>query len=351
MKKILILLLAFAIFTAMMLVSSSCSCNNQGDDSSDTGSVPDSSNADTGSEQDTGSTDSNNQDKPSDDTQNQKPELLFALLDDGTYEVSCGSAINSTEITVPESYEGKAVTSVAEFGFADCSSLKTIVLPSTIKEIKASAFYGCSALTSLEIPNSVTVIGKEAFLLCSSLKTITIPTGVTEIGQYAFTGCYCLESISVDENNANYKSIDGNLYSADEKTLIKYAQGKLDTSFTVPSSVTKIDGRAFIDSHSLLTIEIPNGVTSIGDEAFTNCILLSTINIPTSVTSIGKSAFNNCSLLQSIVIPNSVTEIGESTFANCSKLTIYCEAENAPLGWSNLWNYSERPVEWGYTGE
>jgi hypothetical protein len=51
------------------------------------------------------------------------------------------------------------------------------------------------------------------------------------------------------------------------------------------------------------------------------------------------------------VIPKGVTGIGSDAFYNCNKLTIYCEIESLPDGWSSSWNSSNRPVAFGYTGE
>jgi len=50
------------------------------------------------------------------------------------------------------------------------------------------------------------------------------------------------------------------------------------------------------------------------------------------------------------VIPNSVTSIGGFAFDSCKSLTIYAEASSKPFGWSNIWNFSNRPVVWGYFG-
>ena len=95
------------------------------------------------------------------------------------------------------------------------------------------------------IPDSVTSIGHWAFSGCSSLTSIVIPDSVTSIGQHAFYHCNALASITVNANNPNYKSSDGNLYTKDGKTLIQYAVGKTDKTFTVPDGVTSIGDRAF----------------------------------------------------------------------------------------------------------
>ena len=89
-------------------------------------------------------------------------------------------------------------------------------------------------------------------------------------------------------------------------------------------------------------------VTSIGDSAFYACNDLTSVTIPNSVTSIGDFAFYNCTSLTSITIGDSVTSIGDLAFDGCKSLTIYCEAQSKPSGWCSSWNYSNRPVVWGY---
>jgi hypothetical protein len=89
-------------------------------------------------------------------------------------------------------------------------------------------------------------------------------------------------------------------------------------------------------------------VTSIGDSAFYACNDLTSVTIGKSVTSIGDWAFYNCTSLASITIPDSVTSIGDLAFDGCKSLTIYCEAQSKPSGWSSSWNHSNRPVVWGY---
>lgn len=92
--------------------------------------------------------------------------------------------------------------------------------------------------------------------------TVTIPDGVINIGNYVFAGCNSLQSINVSEGNSNYLSCGGVLFDKSKSVLIKYPEGKKDTSYI-----------------------IPDGVTSIGDFAFMYCISLKSITIPENVTS------------------------------------------------------------------
>lgn len=261
-----------------------------------------------------------------------------------------------TEITIPE---GLIVIGAKDF--KGCGSLTEIILPESIRVIEAEAFKDCSSLTEINIPKGVTAIGTEAFYGCRGLTKITIPDSVTSIAEDAFRDCSALTSITVSENNPAYRAIDGNLYTKDGKTLLQYAVGKMQTSFTIPEGVTDIGKEAFKGCSSLTEITIPDGVTVIGENAFSDCnnltsvtcsafaILhlprtnlqtatissgdaiasvtfygcskLTKVTLPDGLKSIDGGAFIQCRQLTKIVIPSSVTKIGENAFNGCSSLT------------------------------
>ena len=58
--------------------------------------------------------------------------------------------------------------------FTNCTSLKTITFPSSMKEISYYSFYNCSGLAKITIPSQIESIHTTAFGNCSNLKTITI---------------------------------------------------------------------------------------------------------------------------------------------------------------------------------
>ncbi len=200
------------------------------------------------------------------------------------------------------------------------TSLKTVAILGG-ESIVQYAFYGCKDIISIIIPENVTSIGTSAFFGCSSLAEITIPESVTSIEHSAFFDCHSLISIIVDEDNAKYKSIDGNLYTKDGKTLIMYAIGKQDASYIITNSVSDIGSFAFHGCRGLTSITIPNSVTSIGTGAFYCCEGLTSISIDNGVTIIGNSAFAGCTSLENIVIPDGVTSIGDYAFSGCTNLT------------------------------
>lgn len=101
---------------------------------------------------------------------------------------------------------------------------------------------------------------------------LSIPKSVKKIGFDVYS--YCKTSIIfVDDENSNYQSIDGVLYSKDGESLIRYPHGKVDLSFTVPDGVTDICESAFDGCPHLKKVIISDGVRFIGANAFKWCSL------------------------------------------------------------------------------
>jgi uncharacterized repeat protein (TIGR02543 family) len=231
-----------------------------------------------------------------------------------------------TAITIPASvkkigrgaFEGTGLTSVV---FEEGTQLK---------EIAPYLFYETFALTSIDIPYGVTSIGNSAFGY-SAIVSISIPSSVTAIASTAFVFTNSLIDINVDSQNTKYSSIVGVLFSDQAMTLVRYPSGRSDTTWTIPSSVTRIGDFAFYSTNSLTSIAIPSSVTSIGRHSFAFSTALSTVTIPTSVTTIEGYAFANVSALTNITIPSSVTSIGEAAFAHTSSLTSVNFAEGSQL--------------------
>ncbi|MDO4743511.1 MAG: leucine-rich repeat protein, partial [bacterium] len=221
------------------------------------------------------------------------------------YEVSNGQATitacpksASGAIEIPSTINGYPVTTLGYQSFAFRSDITSITIPSSVTAIEYGSFFRCSGLTSIRIGSSVTFIGARVFDSCTSLT-----------------------NIEVDDNNPNYKSYDGNLFSKGGKVLMQYAIGKTDQHYTIPNSVTSIGECAFSYCPALTSVTIPTSVTSIEKYAFQYCSALTSITIGSSVTAIGDYAFSYCSALTSIIIPNSVTTLGNDAFYKCEGLT------------------------------
>ena len=84
------------------------------------------------------------------------------------------------------------------FGFKDCATLETVILPTGVTTIKAAAFDECTGLVYVSIPEGVTTIGWLAFYGCTSLPSITFPSTLTKIESDAIHACPNLLNVIVN---------------------------------------------------------------------------------------------------------------------------------------------------------
>ena len=338
--------------------------------------------------------------------------VIYDISRDGTYAEVIGYEGAATRVSIADTYNGVPVTSIYKAVFSYKNFITTVSIPDSVTSIGDSAFCDCTSLTNVTIGNSVTSIGDSAFSHCSILTSIVIPKGVTSIGNGAFSHCSNLASIVIPDSVTSIGN--GAFYWCDNLTSIVIPEGLTSigeyvfyncnglTSIVIPDSVTSIGNGAFSHCSNLTSIVIPDSVTSVGRYAFSDCsslfteyeygqyigdennpyaILysitnknlstytlhedtkviaygsfrecakLSSITSPEGVRGISSYAFRDCSSLRSVTIPDSVTSIGNYAFYGCTSLTIYCEAESQPEDWHPNWNYSRRPVIWGYVAK
>ncbi len=223
------------------------------------------------------------------------PELEYVKNADGTYTVLGIGGYTDTELVIPDTYNGAAVTAIGD-----------------------RAFYHCTSFTSVIIPDSVTRIGDYAFYSCSEMTDITIGSGVASIGIHPLNFCTNLTSIEVSSSNPVYQSNGNCLIEKASKTLIAGCQSSV---IPTDGSVTKIGDLAFYECGSLTSIKIPDCVTSIGNYAFEYCTNLTSVTLGKGLKSIGEGAFLYCGDLADVTLPESLEHIGASAFGSCKGFT------------------------------
>src|SRR5205085_2269658 len=111
-----------------------------------------------------------------------------------------------------------------------------------------------------------------AFANCSSLTSVSIPSSVTGIATDVFSGCTSLTNISVDAASPVFSSLDGVLFEKAQTAWIIFPPGR--GSCVIPDSVTSVGSRAFYGSTRLASVASPASVTSIEGQGSAACASL-----------------------------------------------------------------------------
>ncbi|EAY07389.1 Leucine Rich Repeat family protein [Trichomonas vaginalis G3] len=217
---------------------------------------------------------------------------------------------NLKSITIPDS-----VTSLGQKSFALCP-ITSITFGKGLTEIPKECFYS-TQLTNISIPYGITDIGDAAFGSCNNLKSVVLPSTIKNIG-----GGWVTSSPVINVTEGAQVSIDDQLmfYNLD-KSILNMCLNKSDY-YLIPSTVKTISNEAFKSITVLTRIEFESSdnLTSIGSSAFRDDINLNSISIPTSVVSVGEYAFSGCSSLTSISFGSKLTSLGQHCFDGCRSL-------------------------------
>lgn len=252
------------------------------------------------------------------DTENKYCKSIDGVLYDTGYDgdklylMSCPPAIESVDIAEGVEYIGGSV-------FKNCSKLKKVTIPSTMKKFECGdegIFHDCTALTNISVspdnpvyksvddavyskdgrilcivpcgkkgefrvPDGVTQLGGSlsekdedkwyiyrTFDNCAGITKIKIPASVESIDARSFIGCSKLESIEVDSKNKAYYSKSGVLYDSKQKTLICCPSNI--KSLTILPTVTTIAYNAFYRTN-LKKVDLPASVKKFEKQSVVIC--------------------------------------------------------------------------------
>lgn len=244
------------------------------------------------------------------------PEDLFDIDKNGKITAYVGT---QTEVTVPASIRGTAVTGIGMRAFKDNTALQSIALPDTAVSVDFEAFSGCTALRSVTGAGLKTV-GMSAF---QNSTVAEFPFAQIEsFGIKAFSGCNNLQNVSLDAAKnieiSAFENADGLLQLQSDAVLTvgMYAfRGTPLESVSFPNA-TLVSASAFENCAVLREVSMPL-LKTVSNALFKNCISLRTAELP-SATEISAEAFCNTALPQANF--QNVTKIGKGAFSGCAAL-------------------------------
>ncbi len=224
---------------------------------------------------------------------------------------------------------------IGKNAFSANALIESVVLPSTLVEIKDGAFANCTALKTVTIPKTVTLIGSEAFANTTSIESVSFENGGTEsliIGNGAFRG----SSLGAVEMPSRLAVIGSEAFMNSQISVLTFEvadsyrlsiiednafYGTKLNSLKLPAGVTTIGNGAFFGTASLESVELGEGLESIGNEAFKNSTV-KTVYLPSTLKQIGTSAFYGCAWLSEVEFASGsqLRVISAGAFYGCTAL-------------------------------
>ncbi|MBO5137955.1 MAG: leucine-rich repeat domain-containing protein [Spirochaetaceae bacterium] len=125
-------------------------------------------------------------------------DFEFKLSDDGTFIAITNYKGDAKNLVIPETIQGVPVASIG--GFYYNKKIKSVVIPSSVKVIRAEAFSECEALEKVTLPEGLLFIDGGAFSE-TALTSVTVPKSLLFIGRGAF-GSDNLSEINIPDDAA-----------------------------------------------------------------------------------------------------------------------------------------------------
>lgn len=246
---------------------------------------------------------------------------------------------------------GNNFTRLDALSLHGCSSLKTLVVPSSVSVMDDGCLIGCENLEAISIPCAVSSLEMlfyrsyaEIDSLPSSLKAIAISEGETAFELSVYSKCENITSISLPSTlsemtwtnplaafpSLHYAEYESCRYLGNANNpyqiLINPVVENLDT-LKIHPDCRGIADSAMAYNTSLQTVSFPTKLIHIGQQAFQGCAKLGEINLPEGLISVGGGAFAGCQNLTKVKVPDSLVSMDRGTFSGINR-SLFTKYEN-----------------------
>lgn len=180
-------------------------------------------------------------------------DMVFTVLDESAKTCQVGYLDGSFDkpaidrdavegaVTIPGLINGYTVVKIGKYAFDNAVKMTSVTIPESVTSIDENAFYNCNGLTSFELPANVVSLGNRALSSLRSVEFLKVAEGNSV---YDSRG-NCNAIIETTTNKLLFGSKITKI-PADVSEIGEYAFANLDNyTFTIPSTVTKIDDNAF----------------------------------------------------------------------------------------------------------
>ena len=287
-------------------------------------------------------------------------KIYFNITDSKkqTVEVTYGGSItdkNSAKpqgkIEIPAKVQHNqkvySVTAIGQKAFSNATELTSIVLPSGITEINDFAFEKCTKLNSVVMPGTQVKFGQGTFFLCSEIENVTFGSDWTQIDLGVFRWANKIKEISipakvskiyninslkgltrvtVDNNNNQYSSIDGIVYTKDAKVLLACPLA-YEGAVKVADNATTIKAGAMFGCANVTSVDLPESMEKFSFREFSKMPQLESINLRNATPVVTAKNKNEGVLVIQIANAKVKVNVPKSALKDYKKALVVAEGE------------------------
>lgn len=237
---------------------------------------------------------------------------------------------------------GEGITALGPYAFRECTALRTVRLPASLKEIDESCFYGCGQDFQIIAPEGSAAMAYAAAHGLDAAADVPDEAAEESFEVYdteadKYSGYWYHTAVRMEFPE---KACCGN--SSLESIRFEDGVRLGDGAFSMCRALKKaafesceeaVFGNACFSGCAKLktiTFHMTNG--TIGSYAFSRNPSLEQVTIGKGITEIGSYAFSDCPKLRTVILPESVTVIHEDAFSGCpDDIRIYAPKNSAAI--------------------
>ena len=229
--------------------------------------------------------------------------------------------------TITGTYTVKDGTkTIAEYAFANCRDLTTIIIGTGTEYIGFGAFSSCKNLISITLGKDVKEIGDSAFNNCQKLVEVINYSTLNIKKASDKNGGVAKNAKEIHTENTKIVNKNGYIFYTFKNTNYLLGYNGNGTSLVLPENYNGENYQVYMYAFyndDISSVKISDGVKRIGYNAFCNCSNLLSVTLGKNIEKIDDEAFSNCYKLVEIINHSSLDIVKGSSsngnIANCAK--------------------------------
>lgn len=216
------------------------------------------------------------------------------------------------------------ITEINDFAFEKCTKLKSVVMPGTQVKFGQGTFFLCSEIENVTFGSDWTQIDFGVFRWANKIKEISIPAKVSKI--YNINSLKGLTKVTVDNNNNQYCSIDGIVYSKDTKVLLACPLA-YEGAVKVADNATTIKAGAMFGCTNVTSVDLPESMEKFSFREFSKMSQLGCINVRNATPIVTAKSKNEGVLVIQVANPKIKVNVPKAALKDYKKALVVADGE------------------------